>query len=410
MKSAASEAAERVARLSYGKLIALLASRSHDVASAEDALSAALMKALEVWPNSHIPENPEGWLLTTARHIEIDRSRRVAKMQAFAWDLATLEQERIVSNKSEFPDERLKLLFVCAHPAIDVRARTPLMLQTVLGIDARRIASAFLTAPTTMGQRLSRAKAKIKNSGIRFEVPSTDAFGGRLNSVLDAIYAAYTVGWDNAFASDIKTSSLSDEAIWLARLIVDQVPSHAEALGLLSLMLFSESRRFARRDIETGSYIPIVRQDVKLWSMPMIEEAENLLRSAGRSHSLGRYQLEAAIQAVHAHRCQIGGIAWHDIAQLYLGLIKICPTVGAKIGYAVAISEIDGPSAALEILNAIPQETIASHQPYWAAQAHILARLPNVSAALSAYDRAIGLAEDIAVRLYLDLQKRQLLD
>jgi len=250
---------ERVARESYGRLVAYLSSHTRDVASAEDALSDALVKALTAWPRDGVPDNPEAWLMTTARHSIIDHVRHQQVAEASEPTLALLREdskEPNVTLATEFPDERLKLLFVCAHPAIDPAMHTPLMLQTVLGLDATRIAHAFLISPTTMGQRLVRAKTKIRDGGIRFEIPQAPELPERLDAVLEAIYAAFGLGWDDIAGVDQRGRDLAEEAIWLARVLLLLMPGEAEVHGLLALMLHCEARRAARRGPD-GGYVPL---------------------------------------------------------------------------------------------------------------------------------------------------------
>jgi len=224
---------ERVARESYGRLVAYLSSRTRDVGSAEDALGNALVAALETWPRDGVPQNPEAWLLTTARRSFIDLLRHRQVAEASEPTLALLREESKDKTLSpEFPDERLKLLFVCAHPAIDPAMHTPLMLQTVLGLDAARIAHAFLISPTTMGQRLVRAKTKIRDGGIRFEIPQERELPQRLDAVLEAIYAAFGIGWDDMAGVDQRGRDLAEEAIWLARVLLELMPKEAEVHGL----------------------------------------------------------------------------------------------------------------------------------------------------------------------------------
>jgi len=396
---------ERVARESYGRLVAYLSVHTHDLAGAEDALSEALLKALTGWPRDGVPQNPEAWLLTTARHSLIDFFRHQRVALASEPDLLLLTQNSAEATlETNFPDERLKLLFVCAHPAIDPAMHTPLMLQTVLGLDADRIAGAFLVSPKTMGQRLVRAKTKIRDGGIRFEVPEQRQLPQRLDAVLEAIYAAFGIGWDDMAGVDQRGRDLTEEAIWLARVLLQLMPNVAEVCGLLALMLHCEARRAARR-ARDGRYVPLSEQDPKLWSHPLIEEAERHLGEASKYGSPGRFQLEAAIQSVHAERGHSGRIEWTAIVQFYEQLNRISPTIGRRTGYAAALAEANGAERGLAILDAIDQDSVSAYQPYWAVRAHLLQLLGKGSEAQHAYDRAIVLAEDPAVREFL-LQKR----
>src|SRR5262245_58588661 len=396
---------ERVARESYGRLVAYLSASTRDVASAEDALSDALLAALTAWPRNGVPQNPEAWLLTTARHALIDRVRHQQVVAASEPTLLLLApQPKEESLSAEFPDERLKLLFVCAHPAIDPAMHTPLMLQTVLGLDAARIAQAFRIAPTTMGQRLVRAKTKIRDGGIQFEVPQAQELPPRLDAVLEAIYAAFGIGWDDMAGVDQRGRDLAEEAIWLVRVLLELMPAEAEVRGLLALMLHCEARRGTRRAPD-GRYVPLSDQDPQQWSLPLIKEAEQHLGEASKRGRSGRFQLEAAIQSVHAERARGGRTEWSAIVLFYEQLIRISPTLGTRTSYAAAIAEANGPEAGLAVLNAIDAESVSSYQPYWAVRAHLLQRLGKTPQALEAFDRAIGLAEDPAVRQFL-LQKR----
>jgi predicted RNA polymerase sigma factor len=396
---------ERVARESYGRLVAYLSAHTHDMASAEDALSEALVAALKTWPRDGVPEKPEAWLLTAARHALIDVIRHqqvVLESEPTIQFLRESSTEAAVSTMSQ--DERLKLLFVCTHPAIDPAMHTPLMLQTVLGLDAARIAQAFLIAPKTMGQRLFRAKTKIRSCGIRFEIPQEPDLPERLDAVLEAIYAAFGIGWDDMVGADQRGRDLAEEAIWLARVLLQLMPREPEVQGLLALMLHCEARRPARRG-PNGRYIPLSEQDPKLWSPPLIEEAERHLADAFQRGRSGRFQLEAAIQSVHAERARSGQTDWTAIARFYEELIRISSTIGTRTGYAAAIAEAKGPDEGLAVLNSLRVDTISGYQPYWAVRAHLLRRLGQTAESLDAYNRAIGLTEDPAVREFL-LQKR----
>jgi len=395
----AARAAEAAARRSYGKLIAFLAARTHDVASAEDALSEALATALADWPLRGVPQSPEAWLLTVARRKRVDAARQQRLADSAAEQLQLLADSEY--EEPGLPDRRLGLLFACAHPGIDEGVRAPLMLQVVLGFDAATIASAFLVAPATMGQRLSRAKAKIRQAGIGFDVPERDALRERLAAVLDAIYAAYAEGWSDPAGADARRRNLAEEALWLGRLVASLLPDEGEALGLLSLMLHAHARRDARRNA-AGDYVPLAQQDPAHWDAAMIDEAEALLARANRCEGVGRYQLEAAVQSAHAVRRRSGRADWPAIEQLYDALCTVTGSPVAALNRAVALAETQGPGAGLAALDALADDArLADYQPYWAARADLLARSGAIDAAAHAYRQAIGLERDPAVRHFL---------
>ncbi|MGI9026739.1 MAG: RNA polymerase sigma factor [Burkholderiaceae bacterium] len=394
-------AIDQAARNSYGRLIAFLSARSHDVAAAEDALSDAFHAALEHWPRTGIPDRPEAWLLTSARRKLIDAARHVRVRDASLPTLAMVaDAEQLAQSSVDFPDERLKLLFICAHPAIDAAARTPLMLQTVLGLDAARIASAFLARPSAMGQRLSRAKTKIRDAGIGFEVPDDCDLPPRVDAVLEAIYAAYGSGWDDVAGADARRKGLALEAIALGRLMRQLMPAEPEVASLLALMLHCQARLAARR-ANDGAYLPLSEQDVGLWSRPMIAEGDALLRAAERAGRVGRFQLEGAIQSLQAQRLTMGRVDWPAIAWLYEGLAQLFPTIGGLVGRAAAVAEARGAGDGYELLTQMPPEAVQTYQPYWALAAHLLTRLGRIEDARAAYGRAIGLCEDPAMRAFL---------
>ncbi len=336
--------AEAVARRSYGKLVALLASRTGDVAGAEDALSEAFASALVNWAAKGCPSHPEAWLLSAAKRKVIDMIRRQRSGERAAPDLE-LRAEEVHSAtlpNTDIPDHRLALMFACAHPAIEVGIRAPLILQVVLGLDANRIASAFLTSPGTMGQRLWRAKNKIRQAGVPFRVPERQELAGRLDAVLDAIYAAFAEGWADAGGMDVVRRELAEEAIFLARLVTELIPNAAEALGLLALTLYVEARHDARRD-ESGEYVPLTEQDPARWNAPMIDEAEALLLRARELGSIGRYQLEAAVQSAHVFRRRTGTPNWEAVVQLYDALMTLSGSPIVAINRALAVAERSGP-------------------------------------------------------------------
>lgn len=398
-------AAEAVARASYGKLLAFLAARTHDVTAAEDALAEAFAAALAGWPRKGCPRNPEAWLLTVARRRMIDAWRGTARESEFPETQTAVEDALAVPAAGAIPDERLAMLFACAHPAIEEGLRAPLMLQCVLGLDARRIASAFLTSPAAMGKRLVRVKAKMREAGIPIRVPEREELPARLEAVLSAIYAAFAEGWTDAAGSDAARRDLTEEALFLARLIVELMPAEPEALGLLALMLYAEARRRARR-AAGGEFVPLERQDLSLWNMEQIYEAESLLRRAGAMSSMGRFQLEAAIQSAHVDRRRRGFANWQNIVTLYDGLYAFTGSPVVLINRALAVAECDGAGAGLAAMpSAGDDPRLVEYQPYWAACAELLARLNSFAEAREALEIAIGLERDPAVRQFLEARR-----
>lgn len=371
------------------------------MAGAEDALGDAFRAALERWPVDGVPDRPEAWLLTVARGRLIDRARRATVRVDAEPTLSLLDDElRAAAEASDIPDHRLRLLFISAHPAIDTAVRTPLMLQTVLGLDAARIAAAFGVSAATMSQRLVRAKAKIRVAGIAFDVPPRAELPGRLDAVLEAIYAAYGAGWDDVTGADPRRRDLAEEAIWLARLVATLLPEEPEARGVLALMLHCEARRSARRGRD-GEYVPLSEQDTTLWSRPLILEAEHELMAAAASGSTGRFQLEAAIQSVHAQRALHGVTDWESIVLLYDALVLLSPTTGALVSRAAALGHAVDAATALAALEGLPTTLSTNYQPYWAVRAHLLAMLGRGDEARAAYALAIELSDDARVRSFL---------
>jgi RNA polymerase sigma-70 factor (ECF subfamily) len=398
--------AEAVARRSYGKLVAFLAARTRDVAAAEDALSEAFAAALADWPAKGCPTNPEGWLLTVARRKVIDmyRGRRRAEIASERLQVMAEGLDAAAAD-ADIPDQRLALMFACAHPAIDISVRAPLILQAVLGLDAKTIASAFLMSPAAMSKRLVRAKDKIHQAGIPFSVPEREELPSRLDAVLEAIYAAFAEGWTDPGGTDLARRDLAEETIFLSRVVTELLPSEPEALGLLALMLHAEARRPARRNNQ-GDYVPLAEQDPALWDAQMIDEAEAALHRASDLGAIGRYQLEAALQSAHVHRCRTGQPNWAEVVQLYDALFVLVGTPVVAINRALAIAELHGPTAALESMQAIATDPrVADYQPYWAARAELLAKAGAKFEARQAYEIAIGLERDPSVRRFL--QQRQ---
>jgi RNA polymerase sigma-70 factor (ECF subfamily) len=274
------------------------------------------------------------------------------------------------------------------------------MLQTVLGVDAARIASAFLVSPAAMSQRLVRAKTKIRTAAIPFSVPAPPEWAERISFVLDAIYSAYTTGWDSLNETGSTHHALAGEAISIGRTLVQLMPDEPEARGLLALMLHCEARRDARFTSD-GAFVPLDKQDTARWSQPLMDEAENHLRLAAVSKQMGRYQLEAAIQSIHANRARTSRTNWKEIALLYEGLARIAPGIGSLVGRAVALAQAGEVAAGLAALEELPSDRVVNYQPYWAARGHLLQLLERTDEACQSFTRAAGLTDDPALRRYL---------
>ncbi len=399
--SEAALAAEHAARGSYGRLVAFLSARTRDVAGAEDALADAFAAALRSWPAAGVPDNPDAWLLTVARRRQTDAHRRRTTHRAGEEHLMMIadEIESAASSPEEIPDRRLALMFACAHPAIERGMRAPLILQTVLGLSAMDIAAAFLVSSTTMGQRLVRAKIRIRDAGIPFRIPGSEELSERLDTVLDAIYAAYGRGW--ADLEEVGTAPVADEAIWLGRLLVSLLPAAPEARGMLALMLYTEARRSARRSPD-GAYVPLEEQDTALWDERLIGLAEAQLHQASRDGPSGRYQIEAAIQSAHVARRLRGAPTWPAVLALYDHLQEFTRSPVVALNRAIALAELEGPAAALDAIAPLAEDRrMLGYQPYWAGRGHLLAALGRRSEAREALAVASGLSTDPAVRRYL---------
>jgi RNA polymerase sigma-70 factor, ECF subfamily len=406
--SPAHRAAERAARQSYGKLVAYLAARTGDVATAEDALSDAFASALASWPTQGVPQAPEAWLLAAARRRMIDMARRRRTREAADDRLLLSVEEAVGTDPADVPDWRVRLMFACAHPAIDAAMRGPLILQTVLGLDAAAIAAAFLTSPKAMSQRLVRAKRRIHDAGIPFRLPDRADLPDRLDAVLEAIYAAFGAGWPDPSGLDARRQGLLDEAVWLGHVVVGLLPEEPEGLGLLALMLYAGARRAARRSAD-GDYVPLSKQDPALWDAAMVDEAERLLQRASSHGRIGRFQLEAAVQSVHAARRTNGRTDWVAILELYDGLLELTHSPVVAVNRAAALGETAGPAAGLAPLDELAADPrMAAYQPYWAARADLLARLGRRASADAAYAQAILLEPDAAVRRFLEQRRARI--
>lgn len=400
--------AAQVARVSYGRLLSIVASRTGDIELAEDALGDALLEALQRWPEEGIPRNPEGWILTVARN----RGRDVLKSARYQRRAPLTAAEGIAGDDllpevdpDAIPDERLALLFACAHPAIDPPARTPLMLQVVLGLDAQRIARAFNLRHATMAQRLVRAKRRIRDAGVPLAIPCQQEMPSRMEAVLEAIYGAYAADHWLSSAPNIR-ETLATEALELAAILADLLPDEPEALGLAALIALSLARAGERSRAE--DFLPLSDQDPTEWDLGLIARGEAYLRRASTRQRFGRFQLEAAIQSAHCARRFSGSTDWASIARLYAALVQIAPTIGAQVGYAAALAHHEGPITGLTALDALPPERTKLFQPAWATRAHLLMLLGRLPEASAAYDRAIALSTEPPIRRYLQAQQARL--
>jgi RNA polymerase sigma-70 factor (ECF subfamily) len=402
-------AAAFAARTSFGRLVSWLAWQWRDIAAAEDALSEALLKALQRWPREGIPASPDAWLLAVAKR-ELLQMARHDKVRFDPAVMALLEQQESDGQSADhaleirIPDARLKLLFVCAHPAIDQKIRAALMLQTVLGLHAAEIAPAILTSPTTLAQRLVRAKQKIRDAGLRFEEPEAAELPRRLHDVLEAIYAAFGLSADAVDGAESRVTDLQQEAMFLCSLVVEFMPRAAEAQGLLALMSLVQARRKAQFSAQ-GEFIPLALQDMTLWDRGAILHADRLLWQAAKLRQPGPFQLEAAIQSAHCHRLFGGSTPWQGIAQLYAQMNQFYPTAGSLVAGAVALAEAGNPAQGMAQLTAMDEKLTVNFQPWWVAKAHLLTLQGRDKEAQIALQTAIGLTTDVRLRRFLEMKK-----
>ena len=389
----AKAALAQVLRQDRGRLLAALVARTRDLQRAEDALQEAAASALVHWERAGLPASPQGWLLRAALRKAIDGYRRDASLSRHREAMAALAGDEAAEPDAQaIPDERLRLIFTCCHPALEQKTRVALTLRSLCGLTTAEVAAAFLDSETAMGQRLSRARAKIAGAGIAFRVPGPEDFPDRLNSVLTTVYLIFTTGY---VAGPEAGADLCEEAIFLARLLVALVPDAPEVEGALALLLLTHARA-AARVAPDGAALPPAAQDRALWDMTMLREGERLLETALNRRSAGPFQIKAAIAALQSAT----PIDWPQIVLLYARLHAFEPTAVVRLNQAVAVAEAGHLEAALAGIEALGSE-LDAYQPFHAARAHILARCGRTDAARSAYGRAIALAVTDADRAFL---------
>ena len=388
----------------HGRLLAALIGRVGDFQLAEDCLQVALERALVHWRGSGPPDDPRAWLLRVAHRAAIDRFRRDARFRDREREIAALaEAESALAERAEIPDDRLRLIFTCCHPALEPKARVALTLRTLGGLTTEEIARAFLDKPATMGQRLARAKGKIRAAGIAYAVPEGPELAARLSSVLDVIYLVFNEGYAATEGAVQLRIDLCEEAIYLARLVAGMFPDEPEAAGTLALLLLTHARRAARLGAE-GGYVPLAEQDRGLWEGEMMAEGAALVEAALGRGRIGRFQIQGAIAALHCEAATAAATDWPQIVALYRLLLQIDPSPVVRVNLAVALAETAGPAAAMREMSGL-EEALAAYQPYHAARAELLARAGDRTGAVAAYDRALSLTRVRSERAFLTARR-----
>lgn len=401
---------DAVVRQDRGRLMAALIAALNDFDLAEESLSDALESALIHWHRNGLPDSPQGWLLKVARRKAIDRLRRSARFRDKTPEIARLaaaDEMDANQTKPDIPDERLRLIFTCCHPALDAKSRVALTLRTIAGLRTDEIARAFLDEPTTMGQRLTRAKAKIAKSGIPFAIPDPDMWQSRLDSVLAVIYLIFNEGFSASSGDSPIRGDLCDEAIYLIQLLDRLVSGEPEVEGLASLMLTTHARHKGRTD-GSGKSVSMGDQDRTKWDGVMIKNGVTILERAVRRLRPGPYQIKAAISALHAQAMHDSDTDWPQILLLYDRLHQFEPTPVVQLNRAVALGETGRHAQALAEFERLAT-VLQGYQPYYAAHAEFLTRSGDIGAARVALDTAISLAGNAADRQNLQARKNRLL-
>jgi RNA polymerase sigma-70 factor (ECF subfamily) len=399
-------------RVDSGRILATLIRLLGDFDLAEEAMHEAFAAALSLWPTSGVPDNPRPWLISTARFKAIDTLRRRARFDASQGELARYLEAQSSSGEGSsegdsLEDDRLRLIFTCCHPSLDPEARVALTLREVCGLTTEEIAKAFLVTPRALAQRIVRAKAKIRETPIRYEVPSPQELPERLGAVLQVVYLVFNEGYSAAAGAEVTRAELTGEAIRLGRLLAELQPE-PEVIGLLSLMLLHESRRAARTS-PAGELILLEHQDRSLWNREQIAEGVALLEKSLKSRRFGAYTLQAAIAAVHAEAESVAATDWRQIVALYDQLVRIQPSPVVQLNRAVAIAMRDGPEAGLAQIDAVlEQGELANYYLAHSARADMYRRLGRPAEARSAYEKALALTQQEPERQFLQGRIRQL--
>jgi RNA polymerase sigma-70 factor, ECF subfamily len=395
---------ERIFREQHGRAVAVLVRSFRDLELAEDAVQDAFLEAVRRWPTQGVPPSPAGWILTTARNKALDRVRRESTRHQRYLEVALLQPDETEPEEDAVRDDQLRLLFTCCHSALALPARVSLTLKVLGGLTTAEIARAFLVPEPTMAQRIVRAKAKIRDAGIPYRVPEESELPDRVRGVLAVLYLIFNEGYSATSGDRLIRSDLCRDGIRLARLLAELMPDEPEALGVLALMLLIDARRDARTT-PGGDLIPLPEQDRSRWDRARIAEGEELLRRCLRRNRPGPYQLQAAIQAVHSDAASAETTDWGQIVQLYDLLLAVSPNPVAAMHRAVAVAELDGPQAGLDLLESLelPRSHLAP-----AIRAELLRRLGRDTEAAAAYDAALGLVENEAERRHLERRRTEL--
>jgi RNA polymerase sigma-70 factor (ECF subfamily) len=390
---------EAIFRREYGRAVAVLVRFLGDIELAEEAVQDAFTIAVARWPQTGVPPSPAGWIITTARNRALDHLRREASRDARqAAAMQLLEQE--AAEEHDVRDDRLRLIFTCCHPAIATEAQLALTLRLLGGLTTAEIARAFLVPETTMAQRLSRARAKIRDAGIPYRMPEAEDLPARLRAVLAVVYLVFNEGYSATSGESLVRMELCDEAIRLGRLLADLLPGEMEVVGLLALMLLIDARRGARVD-ETGAFVRLAEQDRDCWNRPQIEEGQALLRLCLERHRPGSYQIQAAINAVHSDARTTDDTDWAQILALYDQLMAIAPSPVVALNRAVVIAELEGAQAALRIVDGLD---LPQYHLYYAVRADLLRRMGRDADAASAYQAAIARCDNAREKDFLRRQ------